>query len=226
MGTRRKKASSGHASKRPRLIADFGNNRVASLLGVSPSHRRPAPARRGGGRAGDRCRSPGCVRLDSTACSPGSPASVRVRLGIRCSRGRYRARGASIIPRVTARCTPQLLQGRRDFAGSVRAIAELDAEKVDVLDLDDARELVRRRLRPSGVVTRDRTMTQRWALDIFKEKRWAGVRWWSRYDSRWGSFGRWALAEVRALEVTRLTADHPALIEAAAILSRPWSEVS
>ena len=58
MGTRRKKASSGYAAKRPRLafrvsepgaaglllgqrlhrlIANFGNNRVASLLGVSPS---------------------------------------------------------------------------------------------------------------------------------------------------------------------------------------------
>jgi len=79
------------------------------------------------------------------------------------------------------------------------AIAELDAEKVDVLDLDDPRELVRRRLRPSAVVVRDRTVTQRWALGIFNEKRWAGVRWWSRYDSRWGAFGLWTLAEVRSL---------------------------
>jgi len=121
--------------------------------------------------------------------------------------------------------TPQLLQGRRDLASSVRAIAELHAEKVDVLNLDDARELVRRRLRPSTVVIRDRTVTQRWALDIFKEKRWAGVRWWSRYDSRWGAFGLWALAEMRSVKVTRLTSDHPALIEAAAVLSRPWKEL-
>jgi hypothetical protein len=121
--------------------------------------------------------------------------------------------------------THQLLQGRRDLSGSVRAIAELDAEKADVLDFDDPRELVRRRLRPSTVVTRDRTVTQRLALDIFKEKRWAGARRWSRYDSRWGAFGLWALAEVRTLKVTHLIADHPALIEAAAILSRPWNEV-
>ena len=99
--------------------------------------------------------------------------------------------------------TPQLLQGRRDLSGSVRAIAELDAGKVDVLNLDDPRELVRRHLRPSTVVIRDRTVTQRWALDIFNEKRWAGTRWWSRYDSRWGAFGLWTLAEVRSLKVTR-----------------------
>jgi hypothetical protein len=107
----------------------------------------------------------------------------------------------------------------------VRALAELDAKKVTVLDLDDPRDLVRRQLRPSTVGIRDRTVTQRWALDIFKEKRWAGVRWWSRYDSRWGAFGLWTVADVRALKVTRLTADHPALIEASAILSRPWKKL-
>jgi len=104
----------------------------------------------------------------------------------------------------------------------VRALAELDAEEAEVLDLDDARELVRRSLRPSAVVTRERTVTQRWALAAFQEKRWAGVRWWSYYDPRWGSFGLWHSSKLRAMQVTPLTADHPALIEAATVLARPW----
>jgi hypothetical protein len=122
--------------------------------------------------------------------------------------------------------TTQLLQGRPDVPGSVRALAVLDAGKADVVDLDDAHELVRRRLRPSAVVTRDRSVTQSWALAIFGEKRWAGVRWWSYHDPRWGSFGLWDLVKLRCLEVIRLTPDDPALREAARILARPWKELS
>lgn len=113
--------------------------------------------------------------------------------------------------------TTQLLQGR--------ALAAFEADKVDALDLDDARELARRRLRPSAVVTRDRTVTQHWALEIFDEKRWAGVRWWSYHVPRRGSFGLWNLAKLRLLEVVRLTPAHPAFREAAAVLARPWKDV-
>jgi hypothetical protein len=121
--------------------------------------------------------------------------------------------------------TAQLLRGRPDIPGSVRAIAELDAQPAEVVDLDDAHELVRRGLRPSAVVTRDREITQRWALSIFEEKRFAGVRWWSYYDPRWGSYGIWESQAIRNLEVTPLTPDHPALHEAARILARPWAVV-
>jgi len=120
--------------------------------------------------------------------------------------------------------SPQLLQGPPDLPGSVRALAALDAEKIEILDLDDARELVRRRLRPSAVVTRERSVTQNWALEVFREKRWAGVRWWSYYDPRWGSFGVWHSSSLRPVEITPLTPEHPALIEAANILSRPWKD--
>src|SRR5437867_1510120 len=114
--------------------------------------------------------------------------------------------------------------GPPGLPGSVRALATLDAEKIDVLDLDDARELVRRKLRPSAVVTRERAVTQRWALTIFREKRWGGVRWWSYYDPRWGSFGVWRWSNLHALEIAPLTPEHPALVEAASVLSRPWKD--
>jgi hypothetical protein len=90
------------------------------------------------------------------------------------------------------------------------------------IDLDDANRLVERELRPSAVVARDRSLTQRWALRIFEEKRWAGIRWWSHYDSRWGSFGLWDIAKLKLVEVVPLEPGHPALVEAAAALSRPW----
>jgi hypothetical protein len=73
--------------------------------------------------------------------------------------------------------TPLLLGGRPDLPGSVRALATFEAAGIEALDLDDARRLVERELRPSAVVARDRSLTQRWALRIFEEKRWAGIRW-------------------------------------------------
>lgn len=120
--------------------------------------------------------------------------------------------------------SPQLLQGPPDLPGSVRALVALDAKKIEVLDLDDARELVRRELRPSAVVSRERAVTQRWALEAFREKRWGGVRWWSYYDPRWGSFGVWHWSNLHALEIAPLTPEHPALVEAASVLSRPWKD--
>ena len=120
--------------------------------------------------------------------------------------------------------TPMLLGGRPDLPGSVRALATFDAARVEALDLDDARRLVERALRPSEVVSRDRAATQKWALRIHQEKKWAGTRWWSRYDSRWGSFGLWDLAKLKLLDVAPLTHEHPALVEASAALSRPWRE--
>jgi hypothetical protein len=120
--------------------------------------------------------------------------------------------------------TPMLLGGRPDLRGSVRALATFDAAGVEALDLDDARRLVERKLRPSAVVARDRSLTQGWALRIYREKRWAGIRWWSHYDSRWGSFGLWDVSKLKIADVTPLTPDHPALLEAAEALSRPWRE--
>lgn len=117
--------------------------------------------------------------------------------------------------------TRHLLAGPPSLPGSRRGLATIAAGSSRILDLDDARRLVERSLRPSAIVTRDRAVTQRWALFAFREKRWAGIRCWSAWDSRWGAHGLWELRGVRVVEVIPLTAEHPALVEAAAMLARP-----
>lgn len=96
------------------------------------------------------------------------------------------------------------------------------AERASVLDLDDPVMLRELGLRPSEVVSRDRAFTQRWAGAIDK-RRWAGVRWWSYYDSRWYSYGLWDRHYLTVAGVEPLSLDHPAVVEAATVLRRPRS---
>ena len=110
---------------------------------------------------------------------------------------------------------PALLNGRRALAAY-----EL-RDEAPVLDLDDAKALQRLGLRPSDVVTRDREVTQAWALQAFKNKRWIGVRWWSYYDPRWYSYGLWDRRQLTVTGVEPLSLDHPAVVEAATVLRRP-----
>lgn len=115
-----------------------------------------------------------------------------------------------------------LLRGRPGLPGSTTALAVYSAPGLGVVDLDDPRALLRRRLKPSEVVTRDRAVSQAWALRIFHEGRASGVRWWSRYDSAWGSYGLWDTKRITVREVGALTRDHPAVVEARRILGRSW----
>ncbi|HET6210382.1 MAG TPA: hypothetical protein VFD94_08365 [Jatrophihabitans sp.] len=71
------------------------------------------------------------------------------------------------------------------------------------------------------MVIRDRTLTQGWASRIHRTARFAGVRWWSYYDPRWGSIGLWELSglTVRSVEVLD-DLDQPAVVEAAEVLNR------
>jgi hypothetical protein len=117
--------------------------------------------------------------------------------------------------------TAGLLAGPPSLPGSVRALVTYRLAAARILDLDDSRALLRRRLRPSQIVTRDRAVTQRWALAVFRERRWSGARWWSYYDPRWGSLGLWEIARVRVESVGRLAWDHPAVLEANEVLLRP-----
>ncbi len=117
--------------------------------------------------------------------------------------------------------TPQLLAGPPGLADSTRALATLTVS-AEVLDLDDPAVLLERGLRPSEVVIRDLTRTQAWALRMFGERRWGGVRWWSRHDARWSAAGIWDRDGIDVENVAGLTLDHPAVIEAAEVLSRPW----
>jgi hypothetical protein len=116
-----------------------------------------------------------------------------------------------------------LFRGIPALPGSVRALAtyELDDARAAVCDLDDARRLVELGLRPSDVVTRDRAVTQRWAGELFAARRFAGVRWWSYYDPRWGSFGLWDVSALRLVSVTPLAdVEQPDFVAAAEVLNR------
>jgi hypothetical protein len=90
-----------------------------------------------------------------------------------------------------------------------------------VCDLDDADTLAGLGLRPSQVVTRDRNVTQAWALKLYEVGGHVGVRWWSCYDPRWGSYAFWDTSSLRVAEIEVLTeVTHPAFVEAAGVLCR------
>lgn len=106
--------------------------------------------------------------------------------------------------------------------GARRALATYEAD-IELLDLDEPKALLDRELRPSGIASSHRNTTQAWALSIFREQSWDGVRWWSIRDSRWAAIGLWFFESVRPLEPVPLTRDHPALHEAAEVLGKRWA---
>lgn len=119
--------------------------------------------------------------------------------------------------------TPEMFLGR-DPPGSRYGIAAMALARTRLIDLDDPNELALRELRPSRVVSRDRPTTHAWARTIFGEGSWGGIRWWSRYDSRWASMGIWDLRAVRVQgPVEPLHPAHPAVVEAAEVLARTWT---
>ncbi|GLP76642.1 hypothetical protein TUM20983_37520 [Mycobacterium antarcticum] len=105
-------------------------------------------------------------------------------------------------------------------------------DDVRLLDLDDARALLARGLRPTQVIARNRAVTQGWALEIFTEqndlgdRRWDGVRWWSFHRPHWTVFGLWCTtrepASHRLVNTERLHGRHPAVIDAARTLSKTF----
>lgn len=117
----------------------------------------------------------------------------------------------------------ELFKGPPILPGSSRALAiyELD-EDAPILDLDDAAVLLRLGLRPSEVVARTRKSTQAWALRIYQEGRWVGIRWWSRWEPTWGAYALWDLTRLRLHDVSRLSRDHLAVAGAAKVLNRMW----
>jgi hypothetical protein len=120
-----------------------------------------------------------------------------------------------------SRWGPGLLRGTPSLPGSVRALVTYSLPDADeICDLDDAARLVELGIRPSEVVTRDRPVTQAWALGIFTRGGFSGCRWWSYYDSAWGSFGLWRVGRLRVRSVQPMTMEHPALREAADVLRR------
>jgi hypothetical protein len=117
--------------------------------------------------------------------------------------------------------TPAILAGAPAMPGSARALAtyEMSAD-LRLCDLDDAGRLVSLRLRPSEIVTRDYSKTRAWARTIYDQHTWAGIRWWSFYDSQWGSVGLWDIAGLRLRDVRVLRLDDPDLLTASRTIVR------
>ncbi|MFW0784544.1 RES domain-containing protein [Gordonia sp. CPCC 206044] len=114
---------------------------------------------------------------------------------------------------------PQL-PGARRALGTFRLPDELR-----VLDLDDPAQLSRLGLRPSQVVVRNLTVTQRWGHEIYSEtnalgeRAWDAVSWWSYHRPQWTVLASWLRPEVVAVD--DLTPTHPAIVDAADTLLRP-----
>jgi hypothetical protein len=117
--------------------------------------------------------------------------------------------------------TPAILVGSPSLSQSVRALACYHLpDEVRVCDLDDPKRLITLGLKPSDVVSRDYARTRAWARGIYERGEWAGIRWWSYYDSRWASFGLWAIEQLILEEVKMLTLGDAALRDAAHTIIR------
>lgn len=99
------------------------------------------------------------------------------------------------------------------------ALASIDDGHLPPLpDLDEPAELTRRDLRPSGVATHRRAVTQRLATALYAEDV-VGFGWWSTLEAAWPNvtlFAERALPLLDMAEPPRaLTIDDPLVIEAA-----------
>jgi len=90
-----------------------------------------------------------------------------------------------------------------------------------IFDMDDAANLLKLKIRPSRVVTRDRAVTQSWALKVFKSSASAGVSWWSFYNPDWSCVGLWDLPKLKVKGVEELTLENSWVEEASRATNRP-----
>jgi hypothetical protein len=104
------------------------------------------------------------------------------------------------------------------------ALASIELpDDAELIDLDDPVVLRRRRLRPSLVATRERSLTQPQALAAYRETEAAGLRWWSIFESLWANYTIFDRAGPRlALQYVRtLSLADGAVVEAADYLGLP-----
>ena len=109
-----------------------------------------------------------------------------------------------------------------ELRGRGLAITRLElADDAELIDLDEPRVLQGERLRPSGVATRRRAVTQAYSERLFEAHPEAvGLRWWSTLESSWINvtlFDR-ATAALGAGAPEHLSTEHPAVTEAAELL--------
>jgi hypothetical protein len=95
----------------------------------------------------------------------------------------------------------------------------MNEEKSPILDLDDAKALLDRGLRPTDVVVRNRPRTQQIARAVFNERRWSGLGWWSMHRPQWGLLAVWDRPAIQLDHVEPLPG-HPALQDAATLLGK------
>lgn len=109
---------------------------------------------------------------------------------------------------------PQIAGARRSLA-----IYRLP-DDLPYVDLDDAQVLVDRRMRPSQVIERNRPYTQAKALEIYSERKWNAIRWWSFHRPQWRV---WCLWEIEPIveDIQILNVDHIAVQDAAVALAKP-----
>ena len=104
-------------------------------------------------------------------------------------------------------------------------------DTIALLDLDDARNLFDRHLRPTQIAIRNRPATQSIALEAFREKnadgtrKWAGLSWWSTRWPAWTPICLWAsptdTPPHTLVDIQDLTTSHPAVADAARTLAKP-----
>jgi hypothetical protein len=140
--------------------------------------------------------------------------------------GRYGAMYVSREPEAAVAERIQAFRGQaittedlRRVDGSRAALVPLDDGHLeDLVDLDDPAELARRRIKPSTVATRNRSVTRPMALAIFEEGG-PGFAWWSTLEASWANVTLFAERALRRLRVAGdpevLTVDHPAVRAAA-----------
>jgi hypothetical protein len=104
------------------------------------------------------------------------------------------------------------------------ALASIELpDDAELIDLDDPVVLRRRRLRPSLVATRERSLTQPQALAVHRDTEAAGLRWWSIFESLWANFTLFDRAAPRLTlqDVRPLSLEDGAVVEAADYLGLP-----
>ena len=90
-----------------------------------------------------------------------------------------------LVARYTCRAHTRVLGGMIIPIVTARALATFnDSALTQLVDLDDPIELASRQLRPSLVATRERTVTQGFAMRIFEEGM-LGLSWWSTLEATW-----------------------------------------
>ncbi len=94
------------------------------------------------------------------------------------------------------------------------------ADDVPYVDLDDAQTLVERKMRPSQVIAHNRPYTQGKALEVYQEKKWNGIRWWSFHRPQWRVWCLWDI-DPECEEVQDLDVSHVAVRDVASTLAKP-----